>query len=288
MELSLSNINKTYKKGQKKALDDFSLTLENGIYGLLGPNGSGKSTLMNIITGIIKKDSGEMHFTQDGNKMDYSKFIGFLPQNQDYYKNFTGLEFISYMMDLKQCQPKNPKEYALNILSRVNLANESNKKIGAYSGGMKQRLGIAQTLIGEPKILIYDEPTAGLDPKERVRFRNVLAQFAFDKIVILSTHIVSDISVISKEVILLSKGKIIGKGTEKELCEKMNGKVWLLDCAYSTAMACLVEHRVSSISQHKESYHVRIISEDKPHETAVLTNPILEDLYLYEFGEEGA
>lgn len=286
MQLVLKNINKTYKKGAKKALDGFSVTFNKGIYALLGPNGSGKSTLMNIITGIIPKDSGNIEFYENDEPKSYANSIGFLPQNQDYYNNFTALDFILYMMVLKKYNPEDKKAYANKILNSVNLINEKDKKIGAFSGGMKQRLGIAQALIGEPKIIIFDEPTAGLDPKERVRFRNVLAGISENKIIIISTHIVSDVSVIAKEAVLLSKGKVLKTGTQKELCKEMQGKVWRVKCDYPTAMLFMTKYKVSSIVEEDGEYSLRLLSKEKPTENCENVPPVLEDLYLYEFGEE--
>ena len=168
MELKLEGITKSYTKGKKRknALEDFSLTLTEGVYGLLGPNGAGKSTLINIITGIIGRDSGSISFT-DGNDNSFLSHLGFMPQGMDFYRNFTAKDYIKYIMALKKYSPDNADEYALTTLGRVNLRADADKKIGAFSGGMKQRLGIAQAIVGEPKVLIFDEPTAGLDAKTR-------------------------------------------------------------------------------------------------------------------------
>lgn len=186
MELKLEGITKSYTKGKKRknALEDFTLTLTEGVYGLLGPNGAGKSTLINIITGIIGRDSGSISFT-DGNDNSFLSHLGFMPQGMDFYRNFTAKDYIKYIMALKKYSPDNADEYALTTLGKVNLRADADKKIGAFSGGMKQRLGIAQAIVGEPKVLIFDEPTAGLDAKERIRFRNVISSLAADKIVIL-------------------------------------------------------------------------------------------------------
>lgn len=186
MQLTLEHITKSYTKGKKRknALEDFTLTLTEGVYGLLGPNGAGKSTLINIITGIIGKDSGSIAFS-DGGDNSFLSHLGFMPQGMDFYRNFTAKDYIKYIMALKKYSPDNADEYALSVLDRVNLHSDADKKIGAFSGGMKQRLGIAQAIVGEPKVLIFDEPTAGLDAKERIRFRNVISSLAADKIVIL-------------------------------------------------------------------------------------------------------
>ncbi len=244
MELKINALSKSY--GKKKALDNFTLTLNEGVYGILGPNGAGKSTLINITTGIIKADCGTISFS-DGECTDYLPHLGFMAQNQDFYPNFTARELILYIMALKNVKLPKPKEYADEILKRVNLYEQRNKKIGAHSGGMKQRLGIAQAIVGDPKLLIFDEPTAGLDPKERIRFRNVISSLANDKIVILATHIVTDIAFVAKTVVLVNDGKIIGTGSQGELCSEIEGKVWEAEASYEKVMELMKD----SIGEHR-------------------------------------
>ena len=286
MELKLSGITKSYTKGKKRknALEDFSLTMTEGVYGLLGPNGAGKSTLINIITGIISRDSGSIAFDDNGNS-DFVSHLGFMPQGMDFYRNFTAKDYIKYIMALKKFSTENDNEYALDILTRVNLRNDADKKIGAFSGGMKQRLGIAQAIVGNPKILIFDEPTAGLDAKERIRFRNVISSLAADKIVILATHIVTDIAYVAKTVVLMDNGKIIGTGTQDELCGAVKGKVWECRVKPDEVMDYMSKMRVSNAVSDGEYYTLRIISEDCPVESAEQVQPTLEDVCIYHFGD---
>lgn len=283
MQLKLNAITKSYSR-DKKALDSFTLTFETGVYGILGPNGAGKSTLINCITGAIKPDSGSIWF--DGkDSRDYTKSLGFLPQNQDFYPNFTARELILYVMALKKIRCDNPKQYADDILKRVNLYDDRNKKIGAHSGGMRQRLGIAQAIVGEPKILIFDEPTAGLDAKERIRFRNVISSFSKDRIVLLATHIVTDIAFIAKNVVLINDGKMVTCAPQGELCKSIDGKVWEARTDYDTAMELMSSKRVSNIVSEDDLFRVRVLDDAKPLDGAVYASPTLEDVCIYHFGE---
>ena len=286
MELKFIGITKSYTKGKKRknALEDFSLAMTEGVYGLLGPNGAGKSTLINIITGIISRDCGSIAFDDNGNS-DFVSHLGFMPQGMDFYRNFTAKDYIKYIMALKKFSTDNDNEYALDILTRVNLRNDADKKIGAFSGGMKQRLGIAQAIVGNPKILIFDEPTAGLDAKERIRFRNVISSLAADKIVILATHIVTDIAYVAKTVVLMDNGKIIGSGTQDELCGAVKGKVWECRVKPDEVMDYMSRMRVSNAVSDGEYYTLRIISEDCPVKSAEQVQPTLEDVCIYHFGD---
>ena len=288
MGLKLEGITKSYTKGKKRknALEDFSLTLTEGVYGLLGPNGAGKSTLINIITGIIGRDSGSISFT-DGNDNSFLSHLGFMPQGMDFYRNFTAKDYIKYIMALKKYSPDNADEYALTTLGKVNLRADADKKIGAFSGGMKQRLGIAQAIVGEPKVLIFDEPTAGLDAKERIRFRNVISSLANDKIVILATHIVTDIAFIAKNVVLIDGGKMISCASQSELCNDIYGKVWEVLTDYETGMELMRTKRVSNVISEDDRFNVRVVSDEKPHPDAVNVQPALEDVCIYHFGEIG-
>ena len=206
--LCLTNITKKYK--EKLALDDVSLELAPGIYGLLGPNGAGKSTLMNIVTGHLKPDGGQVLW--DGKEIkslgaQYRSLIGYAPQQQGLYDAFTGKRFLAYMATLKGISKKEMPEEIARVLSYVNMTEAANRPIGTYSGGMKQRILIAQAILGDPKLIVLDEPTAGLDPKERVRIRERIAALAGDKVILVSTHVVSDIEPIAKEIILIKSGK---------------------------------------------------------------------------------
>ena len=274
MELKLEGITKSYTKGKKRknALEDFSFTLTEGVYGLLGPNGAGKSTLINIITGIIGRDSGSISFT-DGNDNSFLSHLGFMPQGMDFYRNFTAKDYIKYIMALKKYSPDNADEYALTTLGKVNLRADADKKIGAFSGGMKQRLGIAQAIVGEPKVLIFDEPTAGLDAKERIRFRNVISSLAADKIVILATHIVTDIAYVAKT------------GTQEELCSDISDKVWEITAQSDKVMDYMNRMRVSNAVSDGNKYTLRIVSDEYPENDAVSVPPTLEDVCIYYFGD---
>ncbi len=224
MELKTENLKKEY--GRKCVLDDFSYTFREGIYGLLGPNGAGKSTLMGMITTGLKPTSGKIFF--DGTEITsmgraYRAKIGFMPQQQRLYENFTLMRFLYYVASLKGCKKKDVSDEIENIINDVNLWDVRNDCIGTYSGGMKQRTLLAQALVGKPSILVMDEPTVGLDPRERVNFRELVEKVAEEKIVIIATHIVSDLEKLASEIIFLNHGKIIESGQLSELYEKYSG-----------------------------------------------------------------
>lgn len=222
--IELENITKKY--GEKRALNNVTLSLSNGIYGLLGPNGAGKSTMMNIITGNLRPTSGSVRYSGEDifkSGWKYRALLGYAPQQQGLYDAFSGRRFLCYMATLKNIPKREMKSEIERVLSYVNLTDAARKPIGAYSGGMKQRILIAQAILGDPKIVILDEPTAGLDPKERVRIREKIRDISGDKIILVSTHVVSDIQSIAKEIILLKNGEIIDRGTVPELCGKYDG-----------------------------------------------------------------
>lgn len=219
--LELCDITKKYK--DKLALNGVSLSLDNGIYGLLGPNGAGKSTLMNIITGNLQPTSGTVKWNGETLQRlgaSYRGLLGYAPQQQGMYDTFSGRRFLSYMATLKEISKKDMPEEIERVLSYVNMAEAANRPIGTYSGGMKQRILIAQSILGDPKLVVLDEPTAGLDPKERVRIRERISELAGDKIILVSTHVVSDIESIAKEIILIKSGTIIDHAAVDELCRK--------------------------------------------------------------------
>ena len=287
MELSLDRLSKHY--GNKIAVDCVSATLKPGVYGLLGANGAGKTTLMRMLCAILESTSGEVLL--NGKEVtamgaDYRNVLGYLPQDFGYYPNYTAMEFLMYISALKGI----PKQIAIKrskeLLEEVGLSHVANKKVKTFSGGMKQRVGIAQALLNNPDILIFDEPTAGLDPKERVRFRNLLSEYAGDKIVILSTHIVSDIEAIADEVLLMKKGKFVLQGTVQELTEKANGKVWELTVPAKEARKWQAKTTVANLRHEGKEVVLRIISDKKPSEEAVSCEATLEDLYLYYFPTE--
>lgn len=283
MILTLKNISKSYRNA-KKALDSFEMEFTQGVYGLLGPNGAGKSTLMNIITDNLKPDQGTILY--NGQKIHclkekYRDILGYMPQQQSLYENFTGEEFLWYMAALKGVNKRKCKEVIYELLETVNLTAEMNKKIGSYSGGMKQRILIAQALLNDPEILIMDEPTAGLDPSERIRIRNLLSTISENKIIILATHLVSDIEFIAKEVILLKFGKIVVAGKPQVLLKQLEGKVYEVEIGIEEEFRN-ERAKISNIRMGAEGKVYRIIQDEKPLcENAKLVKPSLEDIYLY-------
>lgn len=285
MELSIDRLTKQY--GRKIAVDCVSAALQPGVYGLLGANGAGKTTLMRMLCAILEPASGEVLL--DGKEItsmgaDYRNVLGYLPQDFGYYPNYTAMEFLMYIAALKGIPKNFAKKRAAELLELVDLRQVADKKVKTFSGGMKQRIGIAQALLNNPEVLILDEPTAGLDPKERVRFRNLLSEYAGDKIVILSTHIVSDIEAIADEVLLMKKGKFILQGTVPELVHRAEGKVWELSVSLEEAGNWQAKTTVANLRHEGKKIILRIISDSKPCEEAVLCKATLEDLYLYYFG----
>lgn len=287
MELKLEHISKSYEKN--KALSDFSMMFTSGIYALLGPNGSGKSTLMNIITDNLKADAGEIFFDGENVKKMGVRFrekIGFMPQYPGLYPNFTAGEFLFYMGALKDIPKKQMKDAVEAVLSAVELSDVVGQKISSFSGGMKQRLALAQATLGDPEIMILDEPTAGLDPKQRISVRNYISSIALKKIVIIATHVVSDIEFIAKDAIILKKGVVIDDASPAILTKKMENKVWNLHCRDSEVSDYERRYRVTSIAKAEDDFaDLRVLSETKPVETAVLLSPTLEDYYLSIFGK---
>lgn len=288
MELTINNISKTY--GTEVALNCFSATLDTGIYALLGPNGSGKSTLMNIITDNLKADSGEI--TCDGeNILDmgirFREKIGFMPQYPGLYPNFSVERFMWYMAALKGVSKKDSAVQIQEILKEMELSDVIHRKIKTLSGGMKQRLALAQAVLGDPKILILDEPTAGLDPRQRISIRNYISKISLSKIVIIATHVVSDIEFIAKKVIMLKKGVNVDNATPGELINKIDGKVWLVTCDEADVQILQSMFRVTNISGDGDSGRVllRVLSDLPPNEGARSVKATLEDYYLYVFGE---
>ena len=287
MKLEIKNLSKTYVKGKPKSLDNLSTEFTSGVYGILGPNGAGKSTLMNIIADNIKADSGEVLYNGENIielGKDFRNILGYMPQQQGIYKSFTGRRFLWYMASLKGIPKKEAKERIENVLNLVNLKDHADKKLGAYSGGMKQRILIAQALLNDPEVLLLDEPTAGLDPMERIRIRNFISEIAINKIVIITTHIVSDIQYISKEILLMNKGKLLLKDNPDTIVESMQGKVFEARIQENQLNKVKEKYNISNIIKTNDGLLARIVSEDKPIGLDIdSVKSTLEDTYLYYF-----
>ncbi len=283
MEITISHLTKRF--GDKTALDDVSLVLDPGVHALLGPNGAGKSTLINILTDSIVRDKGQVLYndyeiTELGAK--YRELLGYMPQQQRLYDNYTAEEFLKYMAAIKGIAPAKAGKQIAELLQVVNLWEVRRKKIGGFSGGMKQRVLLAQALLGEPRLLILDEPTAGLDPSERINIRNYIAAVSQKMIVLFATHVVSDIECIAKDVILIRDGKICRKGTPVELIESIQGKVGELPCDLESLEKLQEQYCTGNVYQRREGLRVRIVGDELPEGCLPVRDSIdLEDVYMY-------
>ncbi|WP_312941674.1 ABC transporter ATP-binding protein [Oscillibacter sp.] len=287
MELSLDRLTKHF--GSKIAVDCISTKLTPGVYGLLGANGAGKTTLMRMLCGILEPTSGDVLYdSQSILSMggEYRNVLGYLPQDFGYYPDYSAQEFLMYVAALKGIPRRTALKRSHKLLDTVDLSNVAAKKVKTFSGGMKQRLGIAQALLNNPKVLILDEPTAGLDPKERVRLRNLLSDFAHDRIVLLSTHIVSDIEAIADKVFLMKKGRFLLQGTIDELLSDAKGKVWELIVPEREMRKWEKSATVANLRHDKDRVVLRIISASQPAPEAIPCEATLEDLYLSYFPTE--
>lgn len=287
MELRIENLTKQY--GDTLAVNNLNVTLTGGVYGLLGANGAGKTTLMRLLCDIQKSTCG--HISYNGQKISecgerYRNVLGYLPQDFGYYPGFTAWRFLEYMSAIKGLPRAFARERSLTLLEEVGLLPVKDQKIKTFSGGMKQRLGIAQAMLNDPKILILDEPTAGLDPKERVHFRNLISTFSQNKIVLLSTHIVSDIEYIAGNILVMKKGQLILRGSPAKILEAISGKVWECRVANEKVPSLMERFNIGNLRQEDSRTLLRIISDVKPLDEAVTVSPNLEDLYLYYFNEE--
>lgn len=285
MKLSFENISKLY--GDTVALQQIDLTLGSGVYGLLGPNGAGKTTLMRIMTDLLAPSTGRVLLDgQDIAVMGaaFRKKLGYLPQDFGVYPNFTAEQFLLYIARLKGLSKFDAKRQTDNLLRMVGLEDKKQKKLKGFSGGQRQRVGIAQALLGNPEILVLDEPTAGLDPEERIRFRGIISDLSQQKLVLLSTHIVSDLEAVANEIILLRKGVVLELEKPSVLLERLNGQVWSVTVASADEAALTKQYACSNVMHTDGKSVIRLLSKSAPRPDAVPTAPNMEDLYLYYFG----
>ncbi len=288
MELKLDRLTKQF--GAAIAVDRVSAAFSPGVYGLLGANGAGKTTLMSMICDVLKPTSGSVLW--NGSPIDrlgasYRGVLGYLPQDFGYYPDFTALDFMLYLSALKGLDRRAARRRSRELLDLVGLADVARRKIRTFSGGMKQRLGIAQAVINDPQVLVLDEPTAGLDPKERVRFRNLISSLAQDKIVILSTHIVSDVEYIADEILVMRDGAILTTGTVEQIVAGLRGRVW--ECSVGPREADAMASRMDVGNLHYDrsgNAVVRLVADAPPHPQAHPVEPTLEDVYLHLFNEQ--
>lgn len=285
MKLSFEHISKLY--GDTVALQQIDLTLGSGVYGLLGPNGAGKTTLMRIMTDLLAPSTGRVLLDgQDIAVMGaaFRKKLGYLPQDFGVYPNFTAEQFLLYIARLKGLSKFEAKRQTDELLRMVGLEDKKQKKLKGFSGGQRQRVGIAQALLGDPEILVLDEPTAGLDPEERIRFRGIISDLSQQKLVLLSTHIVSDLEAVANEIILLRKGVVLSMQKPASLLEQLNGQVWLVTVPAVDEAALTKQYTCSNVMHTDGKSVIRLLSESAPRPDAVPTTPNMEDLYLYYFG----
>ena len=295
MLLEIANMKKNY--GNIIALNDVSLTLGTGVYGLLGPNGAGKSTLIQIVTGNLQATSGEIFYNGINIKnceKEYKKRLGYVPQNQGIYENFSSKKFLEYMAVLKAIAKKEIGSEVQRVLEIVGLLEVQHRKLGSFSGGMRQRILIAQALLGNPELIILDEPTAGLDPKERIKIRNFISRIAENKIILIATHVVSDVESIAKEIVLLGQGVIQKKGTPKDLCEWLNDGV--LECIVNSEQFEQLEQEavISNLQEMPDgNLQVRLLGDGRKRKQleerqiqVVSRFPNLQEVYLAVFTEK--
>lgn len=277
----------TKKYGEKKALSHFTAKLTPGIYGLLGPNGAGKSTLMNLLTDNIKRTEGSICYNGEEILKLGSEFrakTGYMPQQQGMYDHFSGERFLYYVASLKGVRRKKAGEQIDKYLNLVGLKKDSHRKLGGYSGGMRQRLMFVAAMLGEPKLLILDEPTAGLDPEERIKIRNYVSELSGERIVILATHVVSDIECIASQILLLKQGELIAKDTPNELIRSVADKIYEKSCDYRELKELMKQFPKGNVSQAADGLRFRIVQEECPKDfERTKGTPNLEDVYLYWF-----
>lgn len=283
-------VNLTKRFGDFTAVDDMNIRITNGVYGLLGANGAGKTTLMRMICTLLTPTSGQILCDgKDIQKMEgeYRNLLGYLPQEFGFYPEFSVKDYLLYIASLKGIRPVVAKKRVKELLEQVGLSKAANKKMKKLSGGMKRRVGIAQAILNNPKILILDEPTAGLDPTERVRFRNMISELSKERIVILSTHIVSDVEYIANEIWLMKNGRLMQQGSLDVVLDSMPEKVWSFVTSQAEAEKYMKQYKVSNMKTDRDGVELRIISAQQPSASAKAVQPNLEDVFLYYFGEKG-
>jgi ABC-type multidrug transport system ATPase subunit len=287
MELVIESVSKRYGRSVW-GLREFSLTLRPGVLGLLGPNGAGKSTLMRILATVTRSTSGRVTWngTDLGRDPDaVRRVLGYLPQDFGVYPNLTALEFLEYLAAAKGLDARGARARIEGLLELVNLTDSARRPLGGYSGGMRQRVGIAQALLNDPQLLIVDEPTAGLDPEERMRFRNLLSELSGERIVILSTHIVSDVEAVATRIALIAHGRLVAHDAPEALLREAQGRAWEWVIPSDALPAVKAAHRVSSTLRRGDGVHVRIVSESSPGTGATPAEVTLEDAYLWHIAE---
>ncbi len=283
MELEIKNVSKSF--GKTKALFNVNITFSEGIYGILGQNGAGKSTLIHLITDNLKRETGKILF--DGVDIKrlgkkYRSMVGYMPQQQGYYEGLTAMEFLKYMAEAKGIKGKEGNRQIKELLEIVHLDKVAHELVGKFSGGMKQRVLLAQALLGEPKILILDEPTAGLDPKERIGIRNYIAKLSKDKIILYTTHVVSDIETIANEILILNKGEVVKQGTLQRLIKDIKGKVIEISCNMEQLQQLQKQYLIGNVIQREGNIIYRVVSEQPILEGRKVSDISLEDVFLYE------
>ena len=288
MNIEINDLSKIYRGGVQ-AINTINMTIPSGMFGLLGPNGAGKTTLMRILAGILRPTSGTIHIGEydihtERGRTSVKRILGYLPQDLGMYPDLSAREFLDYVGILKGMDNRKARRQRVEeLLEIVSLSNEASRKLKTYSGGMKRRIGIAQALLNDPKLLIVDEPTAGLDPEERIRFRNLLSDLGGDRTVLLSTHIVEDIAQTCRNLAILKSGKVVFQGTTAELVGETRGRVWII-----TTQGIKPEGNFTVVSTLNmgTTIQYRVVGELSPRAGAVPTEPSLEDGYVWLMREQ--
>lgn len=287
MELRFESLTKKF--GSFTAVNHIDFTMTNGVYGLLGVNGAGKTTLMRMLCTLLTPTGGAITYNgRDIFKMDgeYRRLLGYLPQEFGFYPEFTVRDYLLYIAAIKGIRPAVARKRTKELIAKVGLSKAADKKMKKLSGGMKRRAGVAQAMLNNPEILVLDEPTAGLDPNERIRFRNLISELSEERLVLLSTHIVSDIEYIANEIWLMKDGVFVRTGTADEIIRSMPESVWQCNVDKGMVSEYMKRYKISNLKAEPYGAELRIISEEKPAENARLTEASLEDVFLYYFGEK--